>query len=49
MLVFPTFAQADKRPGNAAIVYMVHALGLRLKTAHAALHAATCAEEEAVS
>ncbi len=49
MLVIPIFAQADKRPGNAVIVNMAHALGSMLKTAHAALHAPTCAKEEAVS
>ena len=48
MLAIPILDQADKRPGNAVIANMVHALGLMLKTAHAALHAATCAEEEAV-
>ncbi len=49
MLVVPIFAQADKRPGNAIIVNMAYALGSMLKAAHAALHAATCAKEEAVS
>ncbi len=39
-------AQAYKQAGNAVTVSVVHALGLRLKAAHAALHAATLAEEE---
>ena len=49
MLASPIFDQADKRAGNAVIVNMAYALGSMLKTAHAPLHAATCADEEAVS
>jgi len=39
--------QAYKQAGNAVTVNVVHALGLRLKTAHAAAVAATGAEKEA--
>ncbi len=38
--------QAYKQAGNAVTVNVVHALGLRLKSADAALHAATGAEQE---
>lgn len=40
-------AQAYKQAGNAVTVNVVHALGLRLKTAHEAAVAATGAEQEA--
>lgn len=39
--------QAHKQAGNAVTVNVVHALGLRLKAAHAAAVAATGAEKEA--
>ena len=40
-------AQAYKQAGNAVTVDVVHALGLRLKSAHEASVAASCAEQEA--
>ena len=40
--------QAYKQAGNAVTVNVVHALGLRLKAAHAAIMAATGAEKETV-
>lgn len=39
--------QAYKQAGNAVTVNVVHALGLRLKAAHAAVMAATGVEKEA--
>ena len=47
LLAVTTDAQAYKQAGNAVTVNVVHALGLRLKAAHAALHAATRPREEA--
>ncbi len=40
-------SQAYKQAGNAVTVNVVLALGLRLKAAHVALHAATRPREEA--
>jgi DNA (cytosine-5)-methyltransferase 1 len=42
-------AQAYKQAGNAVTVNVVHALGLRLKTAHEGCVAATRAEQEAAA
>ncbi len=39
--------QAYKQAGNVVTVNVVHALGLRLRAAHAAIVAATGAEKEA--
>jgi DNA (cytosine-5)-methyltransferase 1 len=47
LLAVSSDAQAYKQAGNAVTVNVVHALGLRLKAAHAASVAATRAETEA--
>jgi DNA (cytosine-5)-methyltransferase 1 len=47
ILAVSSDAQAYKQAGNAVTVNVVHALGLRLKTAHAGCAAATRAEQEA--
>lgn len=47
LLLTSSDAQAYKQAGNAVTVNVVYELGLRLKTAHAATVAATCADVEA--